>query len=225
MKHVLFIVLLAALLITAGCTGGNQNPVVTPNPPAVTPSPKTVSLTVPATPVPAVTTVPAVPAVPTATATSIPDQGSSKTYTNNEFHFAIQYPKTWTASGGYVTTIGTDTKYKVVFDDPTLTSVQYITITPGTGGLPLQDWVNVFLKQLKTDPSVGVVGQYPLELDGIPAKKLVVTTGSGQYELESTIIMAIKGDNAYFMEFESRKDTYPRYSVEADSIISTFKFT
>ena len=212
MNHVLVIVLLAAVLMTAGCTGGNQNA-------AGTPAPATVSVTGPATPVPATTTVPAV------TAAGIPDQGSSRTYTNNEFHFAIQYPEDWTASGGYVTTIGTDTKYKVVFDDPTLTSVQYITITPGTGGLPLQDWVNVFVKQLNTDPSVAVVGQYPMQLDGIPAKKLVVTTGSGQYELESTIIMAIKGDNAYFMEFESRKDTYPRYSVEADRIISTFTFT
>lgn len=205
MKNIPGILMLKAVLVTAGCTGGNLHPVVRPAPPGGTPAHGTVSVTGPVIPVPTGTTIPTVATITAATATGMPDQVSSRTHTNSEFGIAIQYPKTWTASGGYVTTKGTDTKYKVVFDDPTLTSVQTITIPSGTGGLPLRDWANVFLKHLEPESSVAVVGQYPMERDGIPAKKLVITTGSGQYALESTIIMAIKGDNAYFMEFESRK--------------------
>ena len=215
MKNLLLIVLIAAVLITAGCTGEKQNPVVTPTQnPVVTPTPQVVYMTV---------TVPVTP-TPLPPQTSIADQGTYQTYNNKEFNFAIQIPKCWTATGDYVTAAGVK-KYKVIFDDPTLTSMQYITITPGSSGLSLEDWTNVFLTQVKTDSSVGIVGQYPLQLDGTPAKKLVLTTGSGEDAFESTIIMAVKGDNSYFMEFESRKGDYPRYSQDADSMIKTFNFT
>jgi hypothetical protein len=209
MKNLLLIVFIAALLITAGCTGEKQNPVVTP----------TQQIGYATVTVLVVTPTPATPL------TGKADQGSYQTYKNNEFNFAIQIPKCWTATGGYVTTAGSGKTYKVVFDDPTFTSSQYITITSDAAGLPLQDWVNIFLKQQETDPSVGVAGQYPLQVDGTPAKKLVLTTGSGKDALESTIIMAIKGDSAYFMEFTSRKDHYPGYSQDADRMIETFKFT
>jgi hypothetical protein len=217
MKNLLLIVLIVAVLITAGCTGEKQNPVVTPTRnPVVTPTPQIVHATV---------TVLVVTPTPMTPLTGISDQSSYQTYNNNEFNFAIQIPKCWTATGDYVITVGSGKEYKVVFDDPTFTSSQYITITSDAAGLPLQDWVNIFLKQQETDSSVGVVGQYPLQLDGTPAKKLVLTMGSGKDALESTIIMAIKGNNAYFMEFTSRKDQYAGYSQDADSMIETFKFT
>jgi hypothetical protein len=220
MKNLLVLVVLAAVLITAGCTGGNRNPavtpagqIVTPAPPAGTPTPPVVSLSVPVTPGPA------------DTAADLAVPGSYQTYTNSEFRFAIQIPACWTASGDWVTTAGGGRKYKILFDDPTFTSMQYITITPGSSGLNLEDWDKIFLNQLKADPSVAVVGESPEQLDGVTAKKLDVTTGSGSDELESTIIMVIKGDNAYFMEFESRKADYPRFSLDADRIIKTLKFT
>lgn len=217
MKNLLLIVLIVAVLITAGCTGEKQNSVVTPTQnPVVTPTPQIVYATV---------TVFVVTPTPTTPLTGIADQSSYQTYNNNEFNFAIQIPKCWTATGEYVTTAGSGKKYKVTFMDPAFTSSQYITITSDAAGLALQDWVNIFLKQQETDSSVGVVGQYPLQLDGTPAKKLVLTTGSGKDALESTIIMAIKGNNAYFMEFTSRKDQYPGYSQDTDSMIETFKFT
>jgi hypothetical protein len=155
----------------------------------------------------------------------ISDQGTYQTYTNKEFGFAIQIPKCWTASGAYITAVGTVKKYKVIFDDPTLTSSQYITITPDSGGLYLEDWANIVTRQLKTDPSVGIVSQSPFEVDGAPAKKIVVTTGSGKNTLESMIIMTVKGDNSFFMQFTSMKDDYPGYSQDADTMIKTFRFT
>lgn len=224
MKNLLLIVLIVAVLITAGCTGEKQTPVVTPaqtpvvtptRNPVVTPTPQIVydTVTVLVTPTP-VTSV-----------TALSDQNSFQTYTNNEFRFAIQIPKCWTATGDYITTVGSGKKYKVIFNDPTLTSSQYITINSDATGLSLEDYANVFLTNQKTDPSVGVVGQYPIQLDDTPAKKIVLTKGTGEYALESTIIMTVKGDNAYFMEFTSRKDHYPRYSQESDSMIKTIKFT
>jgi hypothetical protein len=222
MKNLLFIVLLVAVLITAGCTGGNQNPVGTP-------TPQIVYVTVLVTPIPT-TTVPTaltttVTGTVSETVTVIPDQSSYQTYTNNEFKFSIQHPQSWTASGEYVTTAGGGKKYKVIFDDPTFTSMQDITITPDSAGLYLEDWANIFLKQVKSDPAVGVVGQYPLEIDGNVAKKLVLTNGAGNNATESTIIMTVKGNNAYFMEFTSRKDQYPGYSQDVDGMIKTFRFT
>jgi hypothetical protein len=223
MKNLLLIVLIVAVLITAGCTGEKQNPVVTPtqNPvvsltqkSVVTPTPQVVYVTVTVLVTP--TSMPS--------QTVIADQGSWQTYKDREFNFAIQIPKSWTAAGEHVTTAGSVKKYKVIFDDPTLTSMQYITITPGSSGLSLEDWANIFLTQMKADSSVGTVDQYPLQVDGTPAKKLVFTTGSGKDALESTIIMTVKGDNSYFMEFTSRKYDYPRYSQDADRMIKTFKF-
>jgi hypothetical protein len=231
MKNLLLIILIVTVLLAAGCTGEKQNPVAAPTQnPVVTPAQNptvihTRNTVVPPTPqvVYATATVLVIPtAVPAQT--GIPDQGSYQTYKDKEFNFAIQIPKSWTADGEYVTAAGVK-KYKVIFDDPTQTSSQYITITPGSTGLSPEDWVNVFLIQMKADPSVGIVGQYPLQLDGTPAKKLVLTTGSGNDVFESTIIMAVKGDNSYFMEFESRKDDYPGYSQDADRMISTFTFT
>jgi hypothetical protein len=220
MKNLLFIVLLVAVLITAGCTGGNQNPVVTP-------TPQIVYVTVLVTPIPTTAVPTALPTTGTVTetVTVTPDQSSYQTYTNNEFKFSIQHPKNWTASGEYVTTAGGGKKYKVIFDDPTFTSMQYVTITPDSAGLYLEDWANIFLKQVKSDPAVGVVGQYPLEIDGNVAKKLVLTNGVGNDATESTIIMTVKGNNAYFMEFTSRKDQYPSYSQDVDGMIKTFRFT
>jgi hypothetical protein len=231
MKNLLLIVVLAAVLLAAGCTGGNQNPAAPSAPPVTvtaTPSPPAAAVTgtVPpaaagtATPAARVTTTAAV----TAAETGIPDQ-DSVTYTNKEFRFAIQIPRCWTASGDYVTTPGGGKKYKVVFDDPTLTSLQYVTITPGSQGLSLDDWDKIFTGQLKTDPSVTIVGEFPAQLDGVTAKKLDVITRLGNTDFESTIMMAVNGDNAYFLEFESRKDDYLRYSKDADRMIQTFRFT
>jgi hypothetical protein len=223
MKNLLLIVLIIAVFITAGCTGEKQNPVVsltqtpvvTPTQnPVVTPTPQVVYVTATGLVTPA----------PTTPLTGIPDPGSYQMYKDKEFNFAIHIPKTWTAAGEYVTAAGVK-KYKVIFDDPTLTSMQYITITPDSAGLSLEDWASVFLKQMKADSSVAVVDLSPLQVDGTPAKKIILTTGSGKDALESTIILTIKGNNAYFMEFTSRKDDYSGYSQDADSMITTFKFT
>lgn len=51
MKYILFIVLLVAIIITAGCVGGNQNP-------AVAPTPQIVYVTVLVTPIPTPTPTP-----------------------------------------------------------------------------------------------------------------------------------------------------------------------
>ncbi len=222
MKNLILIVLIMAVLITAGCTGEKQNPVGTPvqtpgvtltRSPVTTPALQVVytTVTVLVTPTP----------VPSQTVTA--NQGLSRTYRDKQFNFAIQIPGCWTASGDYVTAAGVK-KYKVIFDDPTFTSMQYITITPDSTGLSLEDWTGVFLKQMNADSTVSVTGQYPLQVDGSPAKKLVMTTGSGTDALESTIIMTVKGNNAYFMEFTSRKSDYPAYSRDADRMISTFTF-
>lgn len=229
MRHLLLILFLVAAIITAGCAGGDQKPAATPTPqayktvhvsltPVVTANP-----TAAATPV--VTPASFVIASPVTTVTDAPTQSGYLTYTNNEFRFTIQYPESWTAEGQYVSVAGGGQKYEVDFTDPSQKSRQYITITPGSTGLSLDDWTNIFETQVKNDPAVGVVGQYPLQLDGAPAKKLVLTNGAGDDAIESTIIMAIKGDNAYFMEFSSRKDDYAGYSQGADSMIATFRFT
>jgi hypothetical protein len=229
MRHLLFILVLAAAIITAGCVGGDQKPAATPAPQAY----KTVhvSLTPVVTATPAGTAAPVVTsstfviASPVTTVTDAPAQSGYQTYTNTEFGFTIQIPKSWTPEGADVTTPGGGKKYEVDFVDPTQKTRQYITITPGSSGLSLGDWANIFESQVKNDPAVGVVGQYPLQLDGAPAKKLVLTNGAGEDAIESTIIMVIKGDNAYFMEFSSRKDDYASYSKDADSMLGTFRFT
>jgi len=222
MKNLLLIVLLAAVLFTAGCTGGNKEPVVTPTlnvihvslsqTPAATTAPQTVYGTFTVTP------------VPTTPVTTVPEQGSSQTYTSSEFGFSIQFPKCWTASREDLSSEAFGKKYMIVLTDPTLSSKQDISITPGSSGLSLDHWANVFVSQVKNDPSVGVVGQYPMDLDGVPAKKTVLTYGSGSDATQSMIIMAIKGDNAYYMEFTSRRTDYPTYSEDADTMLKTFKF-
>ena len=239
MKNLLFVLLLAAMLFIAGCTGGNQNPAGTPvqgNPqvtasqnlpsaptapavtattaltPGSTTAPRTFSVTASATP------------FPTGTSAGIPVEGSFATYANKEFGYSIQIPACWTASGEYQTTPGGGKKYKVTFDDPSLRSMQYITITPESSGLSLDEWTNIFLNKQKSDSSVSILGQSPLQIDGTPAKKIILTTGTGEYAIESTIIMAVKGDNAYFMEFASRKNDYSAYAKESDAMIQTFRF-
>lgn len=207
MKKLLFVLLLVTILITAGCVGGNNSATVTPSQ-----IPKIVYTSVPVTPTPMITAI------------DVSATTKYQTYNNNEFNFAIQYPKSWTATGNYVTGALTGKKYKVIFSDPASRSSQYIRITSDSAGISVDDWASVFLSQLNTEP-VQVIGQYSLQLDGISAKKLILTYGSGKDETESTIIMAVKGDNGYFMEFTTRKDLYSMYSPDFDSMIKTFKFT
>ena len=101
MRNLLFILLLAAAIITAGCVGGDQKPAATPTPQAVY---KTVHVTL--TPVdtatPAATATPVVTsgtfviASPVTTITDTPAQSGYQTYTNKDFRFTIQVPKSWT---------------------------------------------------------------------------------------------------------------------------------
>lgn len=230
MRNLLFILVLAGAIIAAGCADGDQKPAATPTTQAVY---KTVHVTL----TPGVTTNPAAAATtvvtsssfviasPVTTITDAPLQSGYQTYTNKEFGFTIQVPKSWTPEGQYVTAIGGGNKYEVDFVDPSQKSRQYITVKPGSTGLPLDDMVNLFQNQVKTNPDVTVVGLEPLQLDGAPAKKLVLTNGVGEYAIESTIIMVVKGDNQYFMEFSSRKDDYAGYSKDADRMINSFRFT
>jgi hypothetical protein len=229
MRHLIFILFLLAAIITAGCVGGDQKPAATPTQVVyktvhVTLTP-VVNATVTSIATPVVTSSPFVIASPVTTITDTPAQSGYQTYTNKDFNFTIQIPKSWTPEGQYVTALGGGTMYQVDLTDPSQKSRQYITIKPGSSGLPLDDWVNVFQNQVKTDPAVTVVGLYPLQVDGAPAKKLVLTNGVGEYAIESTIIMTVKGDNQYFMEFSSRKEDYASYSKDADQMISTFRFT
>jgi hypothetical protein len=229
MRNLLFILVLAGAIIAAGCAGGDQKPAATPAPPVY----KTVHVSL----TPVVTTNSAAAATmvvtsssfviasPVTTITDAPLQSGYQTYTNKEFGFTIQVPKSWTPEGQYVTAVGGGNKYEVDFVDPSQKSRQYITVKPGSTGLPLDDMVNLFQNQVKTNPDVTVVGLEPLQLDGAPAKKLVLTNGVGEYAIESTIIMAVKGDNQYFMEFSSRKDDYAGYSKDADRMIDSFRFT
>lgn len=206
-KSLFFIVLLVTIIITAGCVDEKNSATVTPPQ-----TPKDVYLTVLVTP------------TPLSTATDVSATSIYQTYNNNEFNFAIQYPKSWTTTGNYVTGVSTGKKYKVIFSDPTSRSSQYIRITTDSSGISVDDWASVFLSQLNTEP-VQVIGQQSLQLDGISAKKLILTYGSGNDETESTIILAVKSDNAYFMEFTTRKDLYSMYSPDFDRMIETFKFT
>lgn len=230
MRHLLFILLLVAAILTAGCAGGDRKPAVTPAPQAVYPTVH-VSLTpadtvTPAgTAAPVVTTSTGIIASPVTTVTGTPGLSGYQTYTNREFGFTIQIPQGWTPEGQYVTAPGGGNKYEVDFVDPSQKSRQYITVKPGSTGLPLDDMVNLFQNQVKTNPDVTVISQEPVQLDGAPAQKLVLTNGAGEYAIQSTIIMAVRGDNEYFMEFSSRKNDYPRYSQDADSMIGSFRFT
>ena len=70
MKYLLLIVLMVAVLVTAGCTGGNQTP-------AVTPTPQTVPVTVLVTPTPPVTTV-----TPAMMVTLVPDTPAERKITD-----------------------------------------------------------------------------------------------------------------------------------------------
>jgi hypothetical protein len=231
MKNLLLIVLVVTLLLTAGCTDETQNSVVTPTPnPVVTPTHTPAGTRTPS-PVDTQTTQVAGETVTVlVTPESLPqetgssDQGSWQTYTSKDFSFAIQIPESWTASGNYVTAAGVK-KYKVIFDDPSFTSSQYITITPDSAGLSLEDWANIFVTQVKADSSKKLVSQSPLQLDGTPAKKIILTLGYGRDTLESTIILGVKGQNSYFMEFTSRKQDYPGYSQDVDRMIRSFTFT
>ena len=60
MRYLLFILLLAAAIVTAGCVGGDQKP-------AATPTPQVVYTTVQVTLTPVVTATPAVAATPAVT--------------------------------------------------------------------------------------------------------------------------------------------------------------
>jgi hypothetical protein len=229
MRHLIFILFLVAALVTAGCVGGDQKPAATPTPPVYKTVHVTLSPMVTATPTsivtPVVTSSPFVIRSLVTTLTDAPSQSGYQTYTNNEFKFTIQIPKSWKPEGQYVTAVGTVKKYVVDFTDPAFKSKQDITITPNSAGLSLGDWANIFTNQVKTDPSVSVVSQSESQVDGVPAKKLVLIQGSGEFATESTIILVVNGENAYLMEFMSRKNDYAGYSQDADSMINSFRFT
>lgn len=230
MRHLLFIVFLMAAIITAGCVGGDQKP-------AATPTPQVVYTTVPVSLAPVVTATQKVTATPVATpatfviaspvttVTDIPVQRGYQTYTNKDYKFSIQHPASWTVSGEDITAAGNVKKYLVTFTDPSLKSKQEITITPDSSGLSLEEWAKIFVTHLKADSSISVVSQDPVQVDGVPAKKVVYIYGTGEYALEYTIILVVKDNNSFYMEFASRKNDYPEYSKEADSMISTFRFT
>ena len=90
MKYLLFIVLLVAVIITAGCVGGNQNS-------AVTPTPQIVYVTVLVTPIPTPTSTPQivyktvlVTPTPTTSLTTIPSLGRfPSTLSNNKRQITI----------------------------------------------------------------------------------------------------------------------------------------
>lgn len=230
MRYFIFIFLLLAAIITAGCVGGDQKPTATPTPqvvyttvqvshmPVVTATPK-VSAT------PAVTHATFVITSPVTTVADIPARSGYQTYTNKDYKFTIQHPSSWTVSGEDITAAGNVKKYLVIFTDPALKSKQEITITPDSTGLSLEEWAKIFATQLKNDPTVSVVSQDPVQVDGVPAKKVVYIYGTGENALEYMIILAVKGNNAYYMEFASRKTDYPAYAKDADSMISSFRFT
>ena len=98
MRHLLFMFLLLAAVITAGCTGGDQKPAATPAPQVVyTTVPVSLAPVVTATPAavatPAVTRATFVIASPLTTATAVPVQGGYRTYTNQDYRFSIQHPE------------------------------------------------------------------------------------------------------------------------------------
>jgi hypothetical protein len=230
MRQLIFIFILMAAIITAGCVGGDQKPAATPTPQVVyTTAPVSLAPVVTATP--KVTTTPvATPATfviasPVTTVTDLPVQQGFQTYTNKDYKFSIQHPATWTVSGEDITAAGNVKKYLVTFTDPALQSKQEITITPDSAGLSLEEWVKIFVTQLKNNPTISVVSQDPVQVDGVPAKKVVYIYGTGEYALEYMIILVVKDNNSYYMEFASRKNDYPEYSKEADRMLSTFRFT
>ena len=230
MRQLIFIIILMAAIITAGCVGGDQKP-------AATPTPQTVYTTVGVSQAPVVTATPKITTTPVAapatfiiaspvtTVTDVPVQHGYQLYTNKDYKFSIQHPAVWTASGEDITAAGNVKKYLVTFTDPALQSKQEITITPESAGLSLEEWEKIFVTQLKADSSVSLVSQDPVQVDGVPAKKVVYIYGTGEYTLEYMIILVVKENNSYYMEFASRKNDYPEYSKEADRVISTFRFT
>jgi len=226
MRQLIFIIILMAAIITAGCVGGDQKP-------AATPTPQAVYTTVVVSQAPVVTAtqkITATPATfviasPVTTVTDLPVQRGYQLYTNKDYKFSIQHPAAWTASGEDITAAGNVKKYLVTFTDPALQSKQEITITPESAGLSLEEWEKIFVTQLKADSSVSLVSQDPVQVDGVPAKKVVYIYGTGEYALEYMIILVVKENNSYYMEFASRKNDYPEYSKEADRVISTFRFT
>jgi hypothetical protein len=232
MKNNFILVLLTAVLLaTAGCTGGGQ-----PSIPSATAAvstthtlPPAVSTTLPPAPpvtetARAVQTGFVVTAIPTTAATAAPAAGSTTTYTNRDFGFSLDIPRTWTTEGEWVTTAGSGKKYKIWFDEPTKSALQYVTITGGASGLRLDDYFNVNMKQFRADPDSTVTGTETLTLGGTRAEKIVMTTGTGENALGSIVILAIKGDNAYFFEFTSRLNRFDTYQQETAPIIDTLKF-
>ncbi|OPX62524.1 MULTISPECIES: PsbP-related protein [unclassified Methanoregula] len=230
MKNSLILILLIAVLLVAGCTGQNPSP-ATPAPTAVPAThtiPPTARTTIP--PAPLVTETAQstfiVTSVPAATATAPSAAGGpAKTYTNKEFGFAFDMPAGWTTEGEWVTTAGGyEKKYKIYFDEPMKSALQYVTITGGASGLNLEDFYNIYMKQYQADPEVSIVSQESVQMDGTPAKKLVMIRGTGENALESIIIMTIKGNNAYFFEFTTRKGQFATYAPATEKVLDTIQF-
>lgn len=229
MKNVVILILLAAILLAAGCTGQNPSP--------ATPAPSAVSTThtIPPT---AITTLPPAPlvtetarstfivtAVPTAAATAAPAGGSTTTYSNREYGFSLEIPQSWTTEGEWVNTAGGyEKKYKIYFDEPTKSALQYVTITGGASGLKLEDFYNIYMKQYQADPEISIVSQESVQMDGTPAKKLVMIRGTGENALESIIIMTIRGDNAYFFEFTTRTGQFATYAPATETVLDSLQF-
>jgi len=229
MKNSYILILLIAVLLAAGCTGQNQSPA------APVPAAGITTLTIPPT---AGTTLPPAPlvtetarstfivtAIPTAAATAAPAGGSTKTYSNREYGFSLEIPQSWTTEGEWVNTAGGyEKKYKIYFDEPSKSALQYVTITGGASGLKLEDYYNIYLKQYQADPEISIVSQDSVEMDGTPAKKLVMIRGTGENALESILIMTIKGDNAYFFEFTTRTGQFATYLPATETVLDTLKF-
>lgn len=231
MKSFFILVLLAAVLVSAGCTGGDRSPAATPAPSVMTPARTVPAQTgTAAATTPPVQTPPAmqetgiVPATPAGTATTASGGDSITTYANTEFGFALDIPRSWTTEGEWVDTAGSGKKYKIWFDEPTKSALQYVTITGGASGLRLDDFFNVNMKQFRADPDIAIGDLETLELDGTRAEKIVMTTGTGENALGSVVILTIKGDNAYFFEFTTRQNRFAAYQPEAEQVIGTLKF-
>lgn len=230
MKIYCTLVLLIAVLLAAGCTGQNPLP-ATPAPttvPATHTVPPTVRTTLPPAP-PVTETAQAtfiITSIPATTATAAASKGGpAKTYSNKEFGFALDIPADWTTEGEWVNTAGGyEKKYKIYFDEPTKSALQYVTITGGASALRLEDYSNINMKQFQADPEVRITSQESVVLDSTPAKKIVMTTGTGENALGSIVILTIKGDNAYFFEFTTRKGQFATYFTATDRVLQTLKF-
>jgi hypothetical protein len=148
---------------------------------------------------------------------------ASKTYTNSENLFSVEYPKDWDLEenvGGII----------AIFAGPLTKENRYmvninIVSENLTRNITIQDYIRLGeLKLKKSVPDYIKLEEYATTISGQDAIIRTFTATVQNVLLKDTQAYLIKGKKAYVITYDVDDNSYDEYSSFFDLVISTFNF-